>query len=104
MAFAPSRNFSRLLVHDLLVLGGHGLAQNIGLAHREPADGPRDPQHLLLVADDPVGFLEDRLQGGVEICDRLLAELGLDELGDERHRARAVERDDSREFPARSSA
>ena len=66
---------------------------------REPADRLRDPQNLLLVADDAVGLLEDRLEGRVQIRDRLLAELGLDELGDERHRARPIERDDSREFP-----
>ncbi len=65
---------------------------------RESGDRAGDPEHLVLVADDAVGLLEDRLQVGMQILDRLLAELRPDELRDERHRPGSVERNDSREF------
>ena len=50
-----------LLRHLLLDLLAHGAAQQIGLAEREAGQDLRDLHHLLLVDDDAVGLLQDRL-------------------------------------------
>ena len=81
-----------LLGHDGLVFLAHGLAQDVGLAQRVAGHHLGDLQHLLLVDDDAVGLLQDRLQHGMQAVDGLLAVLAVDVGGDVVHRARPVQR------------
>ena len=81
-----------LPAHDGLVFLAHGLAQDVGLAQRVAGHHLGDLQHLLLVDDDAVGLLQDRLQHGMEIVDRLLAVLPVDVGRDVVHGARPIER------------
>ena len=67
-----------LPAHDGLVFLAHGLAQDVGLPQRVARHHLRDLQHLLLVDDDAVGLLQDRLQHGMEAVDRLLPMLPVD--------------------------
>ena len=62
LAFAPSMNDFALLRHDLGVFLPHGLAQHVGLPHREAGERLRDAHHLFLVRDDAVGVGQDRLE------------------------------------------
>jgi len=82
-----------LLVHDLLLLLPHRAAEQVGLAQRVARQGGGDLHDLLLVDDDPVGLLQDRLQERVLVLDRPVAVLPLDEVLDHpgAERARAVE-------------
>ena len=56
----PRHEGLALLGHDLGVLLAHGLAQHVGLAHREPGQDRGDAHDLFLVGDDAVGVAEDR--------------------------------------------
>ena len=78
--------------HDGLVLLAHGLAQDVGLAQRVAGHHLGDLQHLLLVDDDAVGLLQDRLQHLVQAVDGLLAVLPVDVGRDVVHGARPIER------------
>ena len=78
--------------HLLGLLLAHGTAQQVGAAQRVAADHLRDLHHLFLVDHDAVGLAKDRLEPLVEVFDALLAMFALDEVGDEVHRPRTVER------------
>ena len=53
-----------------------------------------DLLHLLLIGDDAEGFLEDRLEAGMHVFDRLAAELARAIERDVGHRARTIEGDE----------
>jgi len=76
---------------DLGLLLAHGAPEHIGLSQAVAGDALGHLHHLLLIHDHPVGFLEDGLQPGMRVADGLAAPLRVDELGDESHRARAVQ-------------
>ena len=57
-----------LLGHHLELLLAHRLAQHVGLAHGEAGDLDGDLHHLLLVGDDAVGLLQDRLGLGQDVA------------------------------------
>ena len=78
--------------HLLAVLLAHGAAQDVGLAEAVAGEIARDLLHLLLIGDDAVGRLQDRLQLGMQIIGALVAELARAIGRDIRHRARPVER------------
>ena len=59
-AFDEARFLRRHLLLDLLA---HGAAEKIRLAEREAGEHLGDLHHLLLVDDDAVGLLQDRLDG-----------------------------------------
>jgi len=75
----------------LLLLFGDGAAQQVGIADGITGHVASHAQDLLLVDADAIGFLEDRLQRGVRILDRFFAMLALDIVGDELHRAGAIQ-------------
>ncbi len=81
-----------LLGHQLAVLLPHRLAQGVGLAEREPGQVRGELHDLLLVDHDPVGLLEMSLHERVLVGDRSAAVLAVDEVLDEVHRARPVQR------------
>jgi hypothetical protein len=59
---APSHETVALRVHLRLDLLAHGAAQQVGFAERVAGQHLRDLHHLLLVDDDAVGLLQDRLR------------------------------------------
>ena len=69
--FALRNHFRRNLL-------AHGAAQDVSLAHRIAGQFPGDAHDIVLVGHDAVGFLEDRLEGGVQIFHCLLAVLAGD--------------------------
>ncbi len=81
-----------LLVHLRLDLLAHRAPQQVGGAERVAREIAGDLHHLLLVDDDAVGLLEDRLQHRVRVFRVLAAVLDGDVARDVVHRARAVER------------
>ena len=74
---------------DLLA---HGAAQKIGLAHRIAGQLAGDAHDIFLIGHHAEGFVEDRLERGMEIIRLLLAALAGDVFGNGIHRARAIER------------
>ena len=56
-----------LLDHDGGDLLAHRLAHDVSLAEGVAGELTRDVEHLLLVGDDAVGLLEDRLEVGVQV-------------------------------------
>ena len=50
-----------LRLHDLLFLFGHGTADQVAAAEREPAKIPDDLHNLFLIDDTAVRRLQDRL-------------------------------------------
>jgi hypothetical protein len=84
-----------LLVHDRLVFFAHRAAEQVGAAQAVAGQHLGDLHDLLLVDDDPVGVLEDRLQLRVDVVDRLAPVLAVDEVVDHPalERAGPVERD-----------
>jgi hypothetical protein len=83
-----------LLVHLALDLLAHGAAQQIGLAERIARQHLGDLHHLLLVDDDAIGLLEDRLEHRVQVVGLLVALLAGDEARNVVHRAGAIQRHD----------
>ena len=82
-----------VLAEDILLLLADRVAEVVRLRtgvvrHRD--GGGHD---VLLVDEDPVRVLQRRLEGGVEVGDRLLAVLAADVGGNVRHRPRAEEGD-----------
>ena len=57
----PGHELGLLLVHDLGIFLAHGPAQDVGIAQGVAGQDVGDLHDLLLVDDDPVGLLEDRL-------------------------------------------
>jgi hypothetical protein len=82
------------VVHLLLDLLAHGAAQEVGLAQAVARQHLGDLHHLLLIDDDAVGLLEDRLDHRVQVVGLFLALLAGDEARNIVHRAGAVERHD----------
>ena len=77
-----------LFGHDPGVLLSHGLAEDVGLAHRKASQLRRDSHDLFLVRDDPVRVGQDRRQHR-----QLVLDLGLPLLaGDEVVHHSALER------------
>ncbi len=68
-----------LLGHDFGLLLPHRAAQQVCPAQRVAGEHLRDLHHLLLVDDDPVGVLENRLQERMRVGDPLAAVLAVDE-------------------------
>ena len=64
-----------LLLHLRADLLAHGAAQQIGLAEAVAGEIARDLHHLLLVGDDAVGVLQDRLELWMDVVGLFLAEL-----------------------------
>ena len=81
-----------LLLHLLHLLLAHGTPQQVGLSQAETGHGAGDLHYLLLIDDHAVGLAQDRLQLRDLVADRTPARLGVDELVDELHRTRPVER------------
>ena len=82
-----------LRVHLGLDLLAHRAAQEVGAAEGEARELAGDLHHLLLVDDDALGLVEDRVDRGVQAVALLAAVLDVAELRDVLHRAGAVERD-----------
>ncbi len=78
--------------HLGLDLLAHGAAEQVGLGEAVAGEIAGDLLHLLLIGDDAVGRREDRLELGVQVFDRLAAELARAIGGDVGHRAGTVER------------
>ncbi len=76
----PRHEGLALLGHDLGVLLPHGLAQHVGLAHREPGQDRGDAHDLFLVGDDAVGVAQDRRELRQLVLDLGLALLARDEV------------------------
>ena len=90
---APATKPRALRVHLGLDLLAHGAAQQIGFAERIAGEILRDLHHLLLIDDDAVGLLQDRLEARGGDIRALLAVLARAIGRDIRHRPRTVERD-----------
>ena len=73
-----------LLGHLFGLFLAHRLAQQVGAAEGVAGEHLRDLHHLLLVEDDPVGGLEDRLEARVQVIDRSITAsvLAVDEVID----------------------
>ena len=56
-------------LHQLDLLLAHRLSQAVCVVHREARKVVGDLHHLFLIEDHPVGHVEDRLQGRVEVFD-----------------------------------
>ena len=80
--FRPGDELLPLLGHLLGLLLPHRPAQQVGAAEAVAGQDLGDEHDLLLVDDDPVGVLEDRLELREVVGDRLLAVLALDEVVD----------------------
>ena len=89
--FDEARLLRRHLLLDLLA---HGAAQEIRFAEREARQLARDLHHLLLIDDDAVSLLEDRLDQRMQIIGCLASMLPVHVGVDIVHRARPVECDD----------
>src|ERR1051326_9290185 len=76
-AVEEAHALARHLLHLFLA---HRTPQIVGIAERVPGERLRRLHDLLLVDDDAVGLAENRLERGLEIANRLLAALSLDEL------------------------
>ena len=82
-----------LLAHRGLVLLAHRAAQQVGATERVAGELPRHLHHLLLVHEDAVGGLQRLGHAGMQVRDRGAAVLARDEVRDQVHRARPVQRD-----------
>jgi len=82
-----------VLRHLLGQLFAHCAAQQVGAAETVAADDLSHLHHLLLVHHDAVGLRKHRLHSRVGIVERL-AVLARDEIRDQLHRPRAVERNE----------
>ena len=86
-----------LLDHLLELLLAHGAAQQIGATEGVPGQDLRRLHDLLLVDEDAVGLAGDGLQQGMRIDDLLFAMPALDEVRDQVHGTRPVERNKGRD-------
>ena len=82
-----------LLLHDFLLLLGHGAPHQIASSERIAAQIPHDLHDLFLIYDAPVGRLENGLEFLRVIGDLVRVLLAVDILGDEVHGPRPVQRD-----------
>src|SRR6202030_4842134 len=77
--------------HLIAVLLAHGAAQNIGLAEAVAGKVARDLLDLLLIGDDAVGRLQDRLELWMQVIGALVAELARAIGRDIGHRSGTIE-------------
>jgi hypothetical protein len=82
-----------LLRHQLAVLLPHRLAERIGFSERESGEIGGQAHHLLLVDHHAVGLLQMPLHQRMLVGDGSASVLPVDEIVDEIHRSRSVERD-----------
>ena len=78
--------------HLLAVFLAHRAAQDIGLAEAVAGEVARDLLDLLLIGDDAVGRLQDRLELRMQVIGALVAELSRAIGRDIRHRSRTIQR------------
>ena len=79
-----------LLGHQLGDFLAHSLADGVGFAQRVAGEVLQDVEHLVLINDDAVGFVQQFFHTGVRVGDFRAAVLGTDEAVDVFHRAGAV--------------
>ena len=91
---APLAELDPVLGDLLFVFFRDGAADHVGLPARIAGQVAHDANDLLLVDDHPIGLLQDRLQGGVNVLDRFFTVLALAIGLDKLHRPGAIERDD----------
>ena len=82
-----------LLRHLLGLLLAHRAAEQVGAAERVAGADLRGLHHLLLVDHDPVGRLEHAFEQRMQVFE-FLAVLALDEVRNQVHRTRPVQRDE----------
>ena len=90
----PARAGQEFLAHRHHVLGfllAHGAPQDVRLTQAESGDAGGNLDHLLLVNDHAVSFLENVLQLRQVVGHALAAHLARDEIVDHAHRPRTVE-------------
>ena len=81
---------------NVLLLLPYGVAKGVRFRPREAAERGGGGHDVLLVDEDPVGSLQERLKERMQVGDRLLAVLAANVGGDVRHRARSIEGDHRR--------
>ena len=81
-------------VHDGLDLLTHGAAEDVRAAEGVAGDDLGGLHDLLLIDEDAVGFFDEFFEQWVRDLDGRGVFFAFDELGDELHRARAVEGDE----------
>ena len=80
--------------HLLELLFAHGPTEQVGSPEGVAGQDLRRLHHLLLINQDPVGFTGDGLQQEMGIDDLLFTVASLNEIRDQVHRTRPVERDE----------
>ena len=80
-----------LLRHQGGNLLAHGLPHRVRLAQGIAGKPLQDQQHLVLVDDHTIGFVQEFLQAGMRISDAPASVLGLDESVNVLHRARTIQ-------------
>ena len=91
---APLHEGLTLQDHLLELLFAHGPTEQISSSEGVAGQDLRRLHHLLLINQNPVGFAGDGLQQGMGIDDLLFTVASLDEIRDQVHRTRPVERDE----------
>ena len=66
--------------HLFVIFLTHGAAQQVGLSERIAGQGAGNLHDLLLIDDDPVGILQDRLQLRQVVYDLFAAMFAVDEV------------------------
>ena len=89
--------YPAMLRHLLRQLLAHRAPQKIGAAQGIATDQLRDLHHLLLVHHHAIGRAENGLEARIGVLHALPAVLAVDKIGDEVHRSRPIERDESDE-------
>ena len=82
-------------VHDLFA---QHFAELIGLAPGETRQTNGDEQHLVLIHDHSIGFVQPFLETRVKVSHFFASMFGVDKLGDAVHRAGPVKRDHSHDI------
>ena len=90
--------FVTVLGHFLDLLLAHRAAQQISAAERVAGEQLRGLHDLFLVDQHAIGLFADRLQQRMIILDFHLAMPALDEIGDQVHRSRTIERHQRRDM------
>ena len=91
--FAAFPELDPVLGDEFVVFLGDGAADHIGLAARIAGQVSHNADNLFLVDNHPVGLVEDRFQGRVNVLDLFLAMFPPAVRVDELHRPGAIEGD-----------
>ena len=91
LLYSSSLELHQLLCQGVNLLLTHDTSQDICFSKSVSCNDLGCLHDLLLIDDDSVGGLQDRLQGRVWICDWSASPLGVDVFGDELHRTGPVE-------------